>query len=90
MKATNRSRIYYRTTEACEIAGISRSTPLRWFKSGTLKDVTHRDRRRWRLFTQVDIEKIRYEAEKTIEKVSLLRRDISEVVLNAIRGQRAS
>ncbi len=67
MTATNRSRIYYRTTEACKIAGISRSTLLRWFRSGTLKDVTHRDRRGWRLFTQADIEKIRYEAHKAIE-----------------------
>jgi predicted site-specific integrase-resolvase len=67
MTATNRDRIYYRTTEACRIAGISRSTLLRWFRSGTLKDVTHRDRRGWRLFTQADIERIRYEADKAIE-----------------------
>lgn len=67
MKAANRSRTYYRTTEACKIAGISRSTLLRWFRSGTLKDVTHRDRRGWRLFTQAEIEKIRYEAKKAIK-----------------------
>ena len=67
MTATNRNRLYYRTTEACRIAGISRSTLLRWFRSGTLKDVTHRDRRGWRLFTQADIERIRYEADKAIE-----------------------
>lgn len=82
MTAANRSRIYYRTAEACKIAGISRSTLLRWFRSGTLKDVIHRDRRGWRLFTQADIERIRYETEKTIEKVSPLRADISEI-LNA-------
>jgi predicted site-specific integrase-resolvase len=67
MTATNRNRINYRTTEACRIAGISRSTLLRWFRSGTLKDVTYRDRRGWRLFTQADIERIRYEADKAIE-----------------------
>jgi hypothetical protein len=78
MTATNRNRLYYRTTEACRIAGISRSTLLRWFKSGTVKDVTYRDRRGGRLFTQVDIERIRYEADKAIEKVSPLT-DISEV-----------
>jgi predicted site-specific integrase-resolvase len=49
------------------MAGISRSTLLRWFRSGTLKDVTHRDRRGWRLFTQADIERIRYETDKAIE-----------------------
>jgi predicted site-specific integrase-resolvase len=53
------------------MAGISRSTLLRWFRSGTLKDVTHWDRRGWRLFTQADIERIRYEADKASEKVSL-------------------
>jgi len=71
MIATNRNRLYYRTTEACRMAGISRSTLLRWFRSGTLKDVTHWDRRGWRLFTQADIERIRYEADKASEKVSL-------------------
>ena len=82
MTATKHNRLYYRTTEACRMAGISRSTLLRWFRSGTLKDVTHRDRRGWRLFTQADIERIRYEADKAIEKVSPLSRGISEV-LNA-------
>ena len=81
MTAKNRSRLYYRTAEACRIVGISRSTLLRWFRSGTFKDVTLRDRRGWRLFTQADIERIRYEADKAIEKVSPLT-DISEV-LNA-------
>jgi predicted site-specific integrase-resolvase len=71
MIATNRNRLYYRTTEACRMAGISRSTLLRWFRSGTLKDVTHWDRRGWRLFTQADIERIRYEADKASEKVGL-------------------
>ena len=67
MTVTNRDRTYYRTSEVCRIAGISRSTLLRWFKRGTLKDVTHRDRRGWRLFTQTDIERIRYEVDKAIE-----------------------
>ena len=67
MTAINGSHTYYRTAEACKIAGISRSTLLRWFKNGTLKDVTRRDRRGWRLFTQADIEKIRSEAYKASE-----------------------
>ena len=49
---------YYRTKEACQIAGISRSTLLRWLRSGILKDASHRDRHGWRLFTQADIERI--------------------------------
>ena len=67
MTAINGSQTYYRTAEACKIAGISRSTLLRWFKNGTLKDVARRDRRGWRLFTRADIEKIRNEAEKASE-----------------------
>lgn len=79
MTAANRNRTYYRTTEACRIASISRSTLLRWFRSGTLKDVTHRDRRGWRLFTQTDIERIRYEADKAIETTEPLRGDASDI-----------
>ena len=82
MTATNRNRPYHRTTEVCRIVGISRSTLLRWFKNGTVKDVIHRDRRGWRLFSQADIERIQYEADRPVEKVSSLRRDISEI-LNA-------
>jgi excisionase family DNA binding protein len=70
MTVTTRNRRYYRTKEACRTVGVSRSTLLRWFKSGAVKDVTHRDRRGWRLFTQVDIERIQCEADKAIEKVS--------------------
>jgi predicted site-specific integrase-resolvase len=68
MTVTNPNRLYYRTAEVCRIVGISRSTLLRWFRSGLLKDVTHMDRRGWRLFTQADIERIRYEADKVIDK----------------------
>jgi len=63
-----RKRIHYRTTEACKIAGISRSTLLRWFRNGTLKDETQRDRRGWRLFTQANIDKIIEESNKEVEK----------------------
>ena len=82
MTATNRNRPYHRTTEVCRIVGISRSTLLRWFKSGMVKDVTYRDRRGWRLFSQADIERIQCEADRAVEKVSSLSRDISEI-LNA-------
>jgi excisionase family DNA binding protein len=55
---------YYRTTEACDKVGVSRSTLLRWLKQGILKDASHRDRRGWRLFTQTDIERIEAEANR--------------------------
>ena len=53
---------YYTTSEACKKAGIGRSTFLRWVKEGIVKDVTHADRRGWRLFTEEDIIRIKAEA----------------------------
>jgi len=55
---------FYRTSEAADIAGISRSTLLRWIKEGLLKDVSYRDRRGWRLFTEDDIYRIKVEANR--------------------------
>ena len=57
-------RTYYRTLEACQIAGVSRSTFFRWLKTGILEDVPHKDRRGWRLFTESDISKIKAEANR--------------------------
>lgn len=59
-----KGKTYYRTTEVCETVGIGRSTLLRWLRSGIIKDVSHRDRRGWRLFTQADIKTIEAEANK--------------------------
>ena len=53
---------YYRTSEACQRAGISKATLFRWFKAGILKDVVHRDRKGWRLFDENDINRIKSEA----------------------------
>ena len=53
---------YYRTSEACQRAGISKATLFRWFKADILKDVMHRDRKGWRLFTENDINRIKSEA----------------------------
>jgi predicted site-specific integrase-resolvase len=55
---------YYRTSEACRKAGISKATFFRWLSEGILEDVTHKDRRGWRLFTERDIERIMNEAGK--------------------------
>ena len=53
---------YYRTAEACTIAGISRTTFLRWVREGTITDVLHRDRKGWRLFTGDDLARIEVKA----------------------------
>jgi excisionase family DNA binding protein len=57
-------RQYYRTSEVCRRAGISRSTLLRWLKEGCLDINEHRDRRRWRLFTEADVKKLISEANR--------------------------
>jgi len=53
---------YYRTSEACQRAGISKATLFRWVKVGILEDIVRRDRNGWRLFTQKDINRIKSEA----------------------------
>ena len=55
---------YYRVSEACRMAGISRTTLLRWLRQGNLKLPEYRDRRRWRLFTEADVTKLSLEANR--------------------------
>jgi hypothetical protein len=55
---------YYRTHEACVLAGITKNTFLRWVSQGSFADVLHRDRRGWRLFTQCDVERLLAEVNK--------------------------
>jgi excisionase family DNA binding protein len=55
---------YYRTSEVCAIAGVSRSTLLRWLRDGILRDVPHRDRRGWRLFAEADVSNLKAEADR--------------------------
>ena len=55
---------FYTTTEACNRAGIGKSTFLRWVKMGIIADVIHADRRGWRLFTEEDIDRIKAEANR--------------------------
>ena len=54
---------FYKTSEACKKAGISRATLFRWLKVGIL-DKYYKDRRGWRLFTEEDLDRIRAEAMK--------------------------
>jgi DNA-binding transcriptional MerR regulator len=62
---------YYRTSEACKKAGVSKATLFRWLKSGILEK-QHKDRRGWRLFTEDDLNKIRVEAHKIKVEYSLI------------------
>ncbi|HEY51721.1 MAG TPA: MerR family transcriptional regulator [Dehalococcoidia bacterium] len=54
---------YYRTSEICLKASISRATLFRWIKSGIVKNQL-RDRRGWRLFTEEDVQKLQAEVGK--------------------------
>ena len=58
-------KTYYRTAEACRIAGISKATLFHWIKIGILDDVGRKDRNGWRLFSEKDVDKIRSEAIRT-------------------------
>jgi predicted site-specific integrase-resolvase len=47
------------------MAGLGRSTLLRWLRSGIISDATTRDRRGWRLFTKAEIKAIEEEVNHT-------------------------
>lgn len=55
---------YYRTAEACRMAGISKNTFLRWIREGTFSDVELRDRRGWRLFSNDALDGLKAEVHK--------------------------
>ena len=69
MTVTVDDQTYYRISEACAAAGISRSTLLRWFRLGTFEDVECRDRRGWRLFSKRELDDLIAEAKK-LQKIS--------------------
>ena len=54
---------YYLTSEICKKANISRATLFRWIKGGILSKY-YKDRRGWRIFTEEDLNKIRFEARR--------------------------
>ncbi len=58
-------KTYYQLTEACNMAGISRSTLLRWINNGMINDVERKDRNGWRLFTEEEIQVIKKYAQRT-------------------------
>jgi DNA-binding transcriptional MerR regulator len=79
-------QMYYRTLEACQKAGVSRATLFRWLKAGILDDAMPRDRKGWRLFTEGDINKIKYEATRVIRRGALLEETENEISRETIRG----
>ncbi len=66
------AQTYYRTSEACQRAGISKATLFRWVKVGILEDIVRRDRKGWRLFTEDDINRIKFEANRVSRSGRLL------------------
>jgi predicted site-specific integrase-resolvase len=61
---------YYRTSEACLKARISKATLFRWLKLGVIRK-SHRDRRGWRLFTEDEMNTILAESDRVdVEDVS--------------------
>ena len=66
MPITINRQTYYRTSETCQIAGISKATLVRWLKVGIIEEATHKDRRGWRLFTKDDVNRIKTEASRMI------------------------
>jgi len=57
-------QMYFRTSEVCQKAGISKATLFRWFKENILDDKVPRDRKGWRLFAEGDLLEIQTEANK--------------------------
>ena len=64
MPVTMNGQTYYRTSEVCQMVGISRNTLFRWLKQNILNERERRDRRGWRLFTKAQVDKIAAEAHR--------------------------
>ena len=62
-------QILYLTSEACEMAGISRGTLFRWMREGIIEDAARKNRNGWRLFTENEINKIRAEANRVSRRM---------------------
>jgi predicted site-specific integrase-resolvase len=59
---------FYRTAEACQMAGTSKNTFLRWVRDGIFSDVELRDRRGWRLFSDDDLYRLKAEVNQVIKR----------------------
>jgi len=67
MPVSINDKTFYRTSEVCQMASISRSTLLRWLRNANLDITDYRDRRSWRLFTADDVNKLSTEANRICE-----------------------
>jgi hypothetical protein len=79
-------QIYYRTLEACHMAGVSRATLFRWLKAGVLEDAMPRDRKGWRLFTENDINRIKSEATRVTQRGAFFEETRSGTSQESVRG----
>lgn len=61
---------YYKTSEVCEMVGISKSTLLRWIREGSVTDAEYRNRKGWRLFSQADLDRLITESWRTYDNSS--------------------
>ncbi len=59
------NKTYYLSSEACEIANISRGTLFRWIRENIIPEVEIKDRNGWRLFSEAEVNKVKAEAQKT-------------------------
>jgi hypothetical protein len=71
-------KTYYKTSEACKLAGVSRATLFRWLKNRTYEDVPNKDRRGWRLFAEDDVKRLREEAHRIRTSPSQLILDFNQ------------
>lgn len=69
MPVTHNGQTYYKTNEACQIAGTSKNTFFRWVKEGRLNDTRLRDRRGWRLFAESEVRNLKAEVDRVFTKV---------------------
>lgn len=65
-------KTYYRTAEVCRLIGVSRNTLFRWLKEGRFGDSEYRDWRGWRLFTIIQVERMK----NTTSQVKTINRTI--------------
>jgi predicted site-specific integrase-resolvase len=70
MPVSINDKTFYRTSEVCQMACISRSTLLRWLRNANLDIPDNRDRRSWRLFTADDVNKLSLEANRICQAQS--------------------
>jgi predicted site-specific integrase-resolvase len=66
-------KTYYRTAEVCRLIGVSRNTLFRWLKEGRFGDSEYRDWHGWRLFTIIQVERMK----NTTSQVKTINRAIN-------------